>query len=331
LVLALWALTLLAVFALSISVQARQKLNLLSRIESRSELPFTAESGINIAVALIKKHLAKQNYEYNAEEKRFFHNNPVDFGEAEIGLGIFEVSYYALDSGKDGNTKRFGVIDEQSKININKSDKAVLQTLIKNVLEYGDEEALELAEAIVDWREEGESDPGGFYSDSYYSALRYPYETKDSEFEHINEFLVLRAVTSDIFERLLPHITIYGDGRVNVNTASKQALRAIGFSNALTEAILEARRGSDGIEATEDDFIFANVHKLAADLEMFSELETDDVISVNYSIAGNLLTTSSSIYRIKSLSKRVNSDSKVSVECVYDAMNDGFKYWREYR
>jgi hypothetical protein len=48
-------------------------------------------------------------------------------------------------------------------------------------------------------------------------------------------------------------LTVWGDGRINLNTASVDAMRAAALSDEEIMDILEARRGLDGIEGTLDD------------------------------------------------------------------------------
>ena len=62
-------------------------------------------------------------------------------------------------------------MDEESKINLNKTDQIVLTNLLIRVLELKDDQAGHLAAALLDWRQYGESEVTGFFSEDYYANL----------------------------------------------------------------------------------------------------------------------------------------------------------------
>ncbi len=127
---------------------------------------------------------------------------------------------------------RWGVVDEESKINLNKTDVQTLTNLLINVLSLNDEDAAKLAQALLDWRQYGESEITGFFSDDYYSNLQYPYPKKSADYETLDEILLVKGMNKQMYDKLINFVTIYGDGAVNINTASKEVLEALGLTES---------------------------------------------------------------------------------------------------
>ena len=73
-------------------------------------------------------------------------------------------------------------------------------------------------------------------------------------------------MTQEIFDKVSMHLTVYGNGKVNLNTAGKYVLRALGMSDTLADKVIQFRRGNDSQEATADDNIFESAGSAAAAL-----------------------------------------------------------------
>src|SRR5207244_3192694 len=117
-----------------------------------------------------------------AKDKAILFNDENDFSQITLPQGSAEVSYQIMDSGAIDSTKKYGIMDEESKLNLNKTDAASLQRLLARVLKYDEDRSSQLAAAIIDWREFGESRLTGFYSDEYYKNLEFPYPVKDADY-----------------------------------------------------------------------------------------------------------------------------------------------------
>ncbi|MDH7570046.1 MAG: type II secretion system protein GspK [Armatimonadota bacterium] len=144
---------------------------------------------------------------------------------------------YSLEPGQF----RVQIIDAASRININTATEEMLLHL------PGVEQSL--ADAILDWREEGDTPrPSGAKAD-YYQALPTPYLPRGGPFETVGELLLVRDVTPELLygppqttglgeepttdKPLSEWITVLsrernvsaqGQPRVNLNTASAEAL-----------------------------------------------------------------------------------------------------------
>ncbi|MCP4651351.1 MAG: hypothetical protein GY853_14895 [PVC group bacterium] len=114
------------------------------------------------------------------------------------------------------------LIDEESKININKTSKEILSNL------PGFNE--ELAEEIT-------------------KSELYPFHIKE-------ELLLVEGIDRDIFDGIKDIITVYGGRAVNINTAPPKVMQVLGMDENLTTIIEEYRAGPDGELLTEDDGFF---------------------------------------------------------------------------
>ena len=329
LILALWSLGMLSVFAVYLGIGVRQKINLVSRLEKRATLHIIGESGIKKVIAVLRKLVDDKVFDTSLA-KVTQRNNKEQFSDIRLGSGFYSVEYVSYENGSVKSTQnRFGVTDEESKVNLNTADVNLLMSLIRNVLNWKNEQAKKLAEAIIDWREVGESELLGFESDSYYGNLEYPYPLKNNEFETLNELLLVKGVDVQVFEKLLPFVTIYGQGKININTASIFVLEALGIPDELINKILSVRRGVDGIEATHDDIIFNSANNIAGTMRPLVKLSEEEIAFLNDLSQRRIMTELSYFYSIQSRAELFNNNSILQVACVYDVSQNAIVYWNE--
>jgi DNA uptake protein ComE-like DNA-binding protein len=83
------------------------------------------------------------------------------------------------------------VVDEASKLNINTVTKGQLLAL-PEMLE-------EIADAIIDWRDEDDTPSAGGAEGGYYENLQYGYMARNGPFRTIRELLLVKDVTEQLF------------------------------------------------------------------------------------------------------------------------------------
>ena len=84
-------------------------------------------------------------------------------------------------------------------------------------------------------------------------------------------------------------LTVWGDGRLNLNTASVDAMLAAGLTDEQIEEILELRLGDDGLEGTEDDglpdtYPLANDSRFTLQTGLVQVTSTGDIFGTQYQI-----------------------------------------------
>ncbi len=141
--------------------------------------------------------------------------------------------------------------DHDGRLNLNRlvtslgnTDVVIKERLLRlfEVLAIG--EGPELTGALIDWLDpDNEPEEQGAEND-YYQGLATPYQAKNGSLDDLQELLRVRGFSADVFKQLAPHVTIWGDRLVNVNTASRELLLALAdeMDAEAAEAIVNARQ-----------------------------------------------------------------------------------------
>ena len=327
LVFALWVLGVLTILAVSVAAGIRQKIFLVGRLDERSRMNYLLEAAVKKTAGYIHGQMEESSFVFTPAVKANLLNNPGELSSIMLGRDAAGVGYVPVDG--DGRTVQWGVVDEESKLNLNKTDQMSLSNLLVNVLSMKEEDADKLALSILDWRQVGEGQVNGFFSDDYYSNLQYPYPKKSAYYESLDELLLVKGMNRQIYERLINFVTIYGDGGININTASKEVLEAIGLSDALVEKILTVRRGRDNVESTADDHLFSRTYEIAADLNAVVSLTLDESRAIDAMNARGVLSTNSFYFTIEAAGKLSGRLNQRSVRAIYSSRDDKIVYWKE--
>jgi general secretion pathway protein K len=250
LIMALWVVTVLSVVVLEFCFAMRTEVNVARNYKEEFQLSAIAEGGVQRGIIeLIYRH------DRGIQQKR----KTLEYDELppEKKEWITDGRPYSLSF--DQGTCDVMVMSEGGKINLNLVSEALLRKIIG---QFGlEEEARDvIADSILDWR-----DPDDFYrvngaENDYYQSLKEPYSCKNGNFDSIEELLLVRGVTPELFrgkkatkteegeaqeERIgLKEIfSIYApQAKIDVNSATSVALRAIlGIPNDVAQKIVKAR------------------------------------------------------------------------------------------
>ena len=145
---------------------------------------------------------------------------------------------------------------------------------------------------------------------------------------HLKEGLLLvEGMNEEIFAQCKDFITTYSEGKVNINTASSEVLRALGLNEGTISTINDFRIGSDNKELTEDDGIFENSSEITAKLEASGGISESDAAVFNQLISQGLITVES-----KNLSLNVDAQilDRPVMKYVIVMDKEKIKEWREY-
>jgi len=155
------------------------------------------------------------------------------------------------------------VEDEAGKIPLNKlvndtPDNPVIKNILIRLLsqpEFGlDERKItEIVDSIKDWIDTDNSASPYGAETSYYASLDPPYEAKNAQLDCIEELLMVKGITKEIFNGtkekpgLARYVTADSDGTININTAPKMVLRALSPDiNAEAADRMDEYRRKDG-------------------------------------------------------------------------------------
>jgi general secretion pathway protein K len=147
------------------------------------------------------------------------------------------------------------LIPETAKLNVNQVPPEQLMALCI-ALGVEPEHAKAIAQGIVDWRSPS---PGGSFTqfDQYYLGLTPSFQARHASIREIEELLLVRGVTRDLFYGSYVHdregglvrraglrdcLSVYGSsGLIDVNTAEPAVMEAVGVSPAAVAAIVALR------------------------------------------------------------------------------------------
>jgi len=148
------------------------------------------------------------------------------------------------------------LIPETAKLNVNQAPPNQLLNLIV-ALGAPPDQAVAIAQGILDWRAPS---PGGSFTafDQYYLTLTPSFRARHASFQEIEELLLVRGVTRDLFYGSYTHdlqgkfvrhaglrdcLSVYGSSTlIDVNTAESAVMQGIGVSPAAAAAIVALRQ-----------------------------------------------------------------------------------------
>lgn len=328
LILALWILSILAVFAGLSGMRVRQKIAMVSRLEKRDEVHYIAQTGVQLARALLTNRL-RDSSGLNVEAMAFVFQQPEVFQKVASDNGSVQVSYLNYDSGITSPVRMFGVQDEERKLNLNTASDKELARLLSVAAGLDEDSAEDIAHAIVDWRSEQDQQISGFYGDEYYSRLNFPYDPKKAPFEVLEEVLLVKGMNPMVFERVRDFLTVYGDGQININTASEPVLQALGLSANMAGMIISARHGADHLPCTDDDRLFAD-SGASLDVGALGELDPDQLAEIDRLYQDGRLSVFSEIFHIHAEAVLETGQEKRFIDCVVQGRDGKILAWREY-
>lgn len=110
-----------------------------------------------------------------------------------------------------------------------------------------------VADAVVDWEDNDDSPRTGGAESAYYLGLPYPYRAKNDLFDTVGELRLVRGVTREVYEKLLPFVTVHSSGKVNLNTAPKEVLMSLSAGEDASEVgPIDAKTAEEIIEYRKD-------------------------------------------------------------------------------
>jgi general secretion pathway protein K len=145
----------------------------------------------------------------------------------------------------------YKITDEESRLNINAGNTAQLGTLLLNRgLEKEQRDII--TDSIEDWRDANDTKRiNGAESDDYTKVDvdkgEVPYRARNGNFQDLAELRQVHGITPELYDGtgdqpgLADLLTVRSRGTVNINTAPKEVLQAIGLAPAEIEDIVQSR------------------------------------------------------------------------------------------
>ncbi len=306
----LWILVILTMLAVSIGHRVSMSLRLSSYQKDRLKAFYLAKAGLNTAIKEINNDPflvydgLTDNWVDNeaAFRKIYFDDNPDEF---------VTVSYDTLDSNNELRIN-YGVIDEESKININTVSKELLMALLEKC---GIDTAQEIVNNILIWRGEI-PDENKVYENAGYAA-------KAGKFTNIEELILVKGVSALDCQKLKGLVTNYGEGFININTASVEVVAI--FARGIAKELSIGENFADGVVEKLIDLRNNNI-QFKAKSEINIALTGDEETNIFNKLMDKIVVQSN-IFLIESTGNVRKIKSKLMV--VYNRRDKSNLYWHE--
>jgi len=321
----LWSLFFLATLAVAITMLIAPQLGLAQRLRDRAVLRYLAQAGMQRAILELKLDETPDVDALNEPWSR----NEEAFKEIELSDGeYFSVGYSLPDPAGEEEEKHYGLIDEERKININAAPAEVLARFFEIVGGTSLQDAADIGDAIIDWRDADDEPLTNGAEDAYYEGLPEGYPCKNGRFDVLEELLLVKGITPAVFAKVKDRLTVFGSGPINVNTADGLVLQSLGVSRELAEKIVSFRAGGDGNEGTEDDNIFEDAGAIYVALSQKEALSGKDGEDLEAVIAAGFLSVRSENFLGETVGAFRDQEGAVRIVFVINR-NAQIRYWRE--
>ena len=286
LVVTLLALVLITAMVVEFSYGVYISTNNLYNWRDSQRLSLMAKSGINVSAKYLLDILGRYSYSYPGSMELPVENPFEDFN----GTIIVRIE------------------DENSKFNIN--------TIINQRGEedtYGCDSfrrllrALSLdekiADRVLDWIDK---DNIANLPDSETGAKNLP-------FISVDELLLINGITRKDYDTLLPYVTVFGDGKININGSEKPVLRSLSdsMSDVLAQRVIDYR-GNTPFDGTD------KISKVSG----FEE-------ALGLSLMGHITVQGGAFY-IRSIAESSGVKRIIETTFLMSKSTSEIRYWKEY-
>ncbi|MBN2314763.1 MAG: general secretion pathway protein GspK [Sedimentisphaerales bacterium] len=166
----LWTVVILTVMVAILGRKSRLDLKVGASRMDAVRCKWACRAGIEKAMAVLKDDITENDSPIDT-----WGDNAEDFNDVMLERCWFTVK----------------VIDEAGKLNINTATKDQLMGL-PNMF-------VEIADAIIDWRDENDSPEAMGVESGYYESMTFGYSARNGPFKTIRELLLVKDITEDLF------------------------------------------------------------------------------------------------------------------------------------
>jgi general secretion pathway protein K len=248
LVLALAVIALLVSLVVDFAYTMMVDLTLAANLRDGQKAFYDARSGVELA-----KHLLQED------------NRDYDSLDEDWALLADHPGFLSQD---DEGKFKVTIEDEAGKFPINKlitgdKEKSVDPVRLDQLKRLFDVLELdpELIDPIIDWLDPDNNPQPFGAEDAYYQTLPSPYPCKNGPLDSLDELLLVKGMTKEILygtaekKGLIHFLTLYSDGKININTASAEVLQSLSdkIDNVTAQALVDYREKNPFQEIKYDD------------------------------------------------------------------------------
>lgn len=230
-ILTMWTLFFLAALAVAVGSVVSANVNMAVRLRTWSGATLLARGGAEFAMNEILRSTngydGVSDAEWNSAVSSFKDNR-------SLPGGVFNLRY-ELETASGGFTTNCGVLGEECRINLNSASPALLTALFEFIGGVNHTEAEELAACVVDWRDEDDDVSVGGAERSYYQNQPSSYVCRNGPLRVVSELRLVKGVAQEVFAKVERFATVFGSGKINLNTAGPSVLRCVAMASGGNE------------------------------------------------------------------------------------------------
>lgn len=262
LIVSVWVILIMSLLISSMAFDMHVEANVAAYQRKRVKAQHLARAGMEWALAVLSRRVTE-----SADDETL----TLQPGQDEQ-LVIASINL-SRGVGISGVTKELGagqfiidILPEESRRNIN----VLTEDDWKEILDQAGVENTrwpELIDCLADWIDEGDEHRlhGAETDDPFYRERDY--EVKNAPLDTVSELLMVKGFDENLlyggispesdkvaYRGIAGWLTTWGDGKININTASREVLMTLPeIEEHVIDAILEYRTGIDGQPNTRDD------------------------------------------------------------------------------
>jgi len=333
LILVLWILFFLAALTVAIGTHVSATMIAAERLWDRAISRSLADAGAHVALAQVMGHT--NAWDGIADEA--WNRDASIFAKIPVGEAVCDV-YFLTEDTKGSVVTNAGVIGEDGKLNVNmvakdESMAVALANLVAGIGKRKAGQADQLVAAIQDWIDEDDEMLTAGAESGYYASLSPSYTCANGPMQTLAELRMVRGMTGSLYAQLVPYLTVYGGGNVNLNCATEPVLVALARAcasehhdvdtcEALASKIVRFQRAGNTFQEADSDVI-------RNQLKEFEALSgEEDGLFVK--MMGSLTVRSKAFRGVSAGIAEDGNGPEISVEFVCDAEAGQFVYWREF-
>lgn len=262
LVVAVWVILILTLLITSMAFDMQVETNVAGYQRKRVKAQYLARAGMEWAIAALSRKVTENaddeelKLEPGQDEQLVVASMNLSRGvgvpgvKKELGEGTFTVD----------------ILPEESRRNVN----VLSEEDWKEIFDQAGVENTrwpELYDCLQDWIDEGDEHRlnGAETDDAFYNEKGY--DVKNAPLDTVDELLMIKGWDESLlyggpspeneetkYSGIAGWLTTWGDGKVNVNTASREVLLTLpNIEESVIDDIIEYRTGEDGVPLTKDD------------------------------------------------------------------------------
>lgn len=257
LLMVLWIMALLTVIVTEFAYSMRTELNITRNFKEDAQSYYLARAGVERALAELT---AAYDYNYLGADGGvvFVKVQPIAAGAERVPAtqsvsGQQEkVITPGLETQLGDGVFSFRIIDREGKLDINMlvRNRSILNELLIQAGVKEKETRDTIMDSMQDWVDKDDLHRLNGAEDDYYLTLNPPYRAKNDLFGTVEELLLVKGVTREIFygtpdktveqggyRGLADFLSVTGSNKVNINTAPQEVLTALGYDQGRMELL----------------------------------------------------------------------------------------------